>query len=310
MSKKNSDEYFTAQQWLDLTGIDAVSIGMIDKLSSVPVEDWRNWYANVAFHCQQKAEKLIKALSVAYGVNPEPEHDFGILTQPLRDKIEFSHDVDMALSSLQRYETLPRYGGSWIPDETTARKACEHLNVVSIFVKELLKGRNLDITAEIQAQHFRMDTKNMKCLALNAMKIIDPTSKEAASHAEHFFSSIVGMASDVRRISRNTGIPEYLINSIKRFVFIETHDFKDGSRKFPPRFDVAQTWERLTFFPYEIKPHDLSFLRHMAWENAYVHANGQSMENARINANRRFNYDKQSIEYYKSLRNTGRTLSD
>jgi len=110
---KQKEDRFTAQEWLNLTKIDSVSIDMMDKVQECPFEEWEAWYSNIAFHCQQKAEKIVKALSVAYGINPQKTHDFGILTAPIRPLVAFSEDIDFSLAMLQKYETLPRYGGGW-----------------------------------------------------------------------------------------------------------------------------------------------------------------------------------------------------
>jgi HEPN domain-containing protein len=71
--------------------------------------------AYACFHCQQAAEKLLKACLVAMGAEPPRVHDLEALLR-LVEQAGCRLDVDRdAISDLAQYAVAPRYPG--FPDE-------------------------------------------------------------------------------------------------------------------------------------------------------------------------------------------------
>lgn len=141
-------------------------------------------------------------------------------------------------------------------------------------------------------------------------KITTPDSIEALSFAGRAYQILRNMRSDIKGIANNTGLSLEAVALAKRYIFLDEHDIPGGRRRFDPSFSIAQSWIRLAFFGKSIKPHDLLLIRRTLLEYEHVCIEGKPVDKGRRIANRKYPYDKQSREYYKSLRNTGKTLSD
>ena len=63
----------------------------------------------ICFHCQQAAEKLLKALLVAVAVKPPRTHDLEELAALLAPPAPPSADVEDALTYLTEFAVIPRY---------------------------------------------------------------------------------------------------------------------------------------------------------------------------------------------------------
>lgn len=63
----------------------------------------------VAFHCQQAAEKYLKALLVAVGVEPPRTHDLGVLRELASDKFPEIADLQEACEYLTPLAVQTRY---------------------------------------------------------------------------------------------------------------------------------------------------------------------------------------------------------
>ncbi|MBK1841283.1 HEPN domain-containing protein [Azospirillum sp. YIM B02556] len=81
--------------------------------------------AGAAFHCQQAAEKLIKAVLVAAGINPPRSHDL----RSLIERLPADHGLREALLPLQRFTEFAvayRYPTAQLfddpPDDPTAEE--------------------------------------------------------------------------------------------------------------------------------------------------------------------------------------------
>lgn len=79
------------QEWLRLARLD---LGMAKDLFRIKAE----YYPGVAYHCQQCAEKSIKALLVHFGKRPEKTHDIEALNKvslSINEKFNFSKAVKL-----------------------------------------------------------------------------------------------------------------------------------------------------------------------------------------------------------------------
>lgn len=79
-----------------------------------------------AYHCQQAAEKLVKAVLVSAGVHPPKSHDIGILLDRLGD----AHPLHGPLTPLARltpYAWLFRYPSAVPADDTVGPPEAEEV---------------------------------------------------------------------------------------------------------------------------------------------------------------------------------------
>ncbi len=129
---------------------------------------------------------------------------------------------------------------------------------------------------------------------------LDRYSSIAQEHANRYYKSVESMKTDCKRISENTGLSENIIQSVKRYVFIEVHELSDGiCEKFYPNYEMAQSWQRL-IDGKNIQPHDLTMIRHELLEMEYV-KQGMTQADAHMQASEKYNYSKESEGYYDNL---------
>lgn len=130
--------------------------------------------------------------------------------------------------------------------------------------------------------------------------ISDPLSKRATIHAKMYYEEIRKNHADVKRIAANTGFTSDQIMLIKNYLFFDLHELYDGVRRFDVSFEIAESWRRLAFDPKNIKPHDITLLNHKLMELKLV-SEGVSQDEAHIITSRKYNYSKESFDYYQSL---------
>lgn len=136
--------------------------------------------------------------------------------------------------------------------------------------------------------------------AVSGGRITNPYGKAATAHAERYYGLVRSMKTDISRIAKNTGFPEEDIQRIKNFIFLEKHDLGRAQPEyFAPDFAMAQSWQRL--IDGKAKPHDLTLLRHETLENKLMDT-GMSQSEAHIQASKKYNYTKESDDYYGALK--------
>ena len=130
--------------------------------------------------------------------------------------------------------------------------------------------------------------------------ITDPLSKRATEHAKLYYEEIRKNHSDVKRIAENTGFSADQIMLVKNYLFLDVHELDDGIRRFDVSFEIAESWRRLAFDPNQIKPHDLTLLNHELMELRLV-SEGIPQDEAHVITSRKYNYSRESFDYYQSL---------
>ena len=96
---------------------------------------------------------------------------------------------------------------------------------------------------------------------------LNPSSAEAARHAEVEYETIRNRTLDVRKIAENVGWDIALILKIKNYLFYDKHEIEGEFRRFDPSFEIAQSWTRLSGDdPAKILPHDMDLLKHELYE--------------------------------------------
>jgi len=108
-----------ARQWLAKARNDLLNADNNLRSESIP-------YDTVCFHCQQAAEKLLKAYLIAKGVQPSFTHDLLLL---LEEVLPHSPNAEMLrddLASLMPYAVAVRYPGDFfMPTHEDALEARE-----------------------------------------------------------------------------------------------------------------------------------------------------------------------------------------
>lgn len=97
-------------------------------------------FDTVCFHCQQSAEKYLKALLIHYETEFPRTHDLVVLCNLLRNSgcVPFSVEE---LHPLNRYSIEARYPGVWEPvDEEDAVAALKIARQIRTAARGLLKG--------------------------------------------------------------------------------------------------------------------------------------------------------------------------
>lgn len=128
----------------------------------------------------------------------------------------------------------------------------------------------------------------------------NPYGKAATKHAEQYYEFVRSIDTDCARIASNTGMDQKTIETIKQYLFMDSHDLGGEIRRFDSDYMIAQSWQRL-IDGKNILPHDMTLLRHEELESALVRS-GQSQLDAHIAASKKFNYGKEATEYYASLK--------
>ncbi len=128
----------------------------------------------------------------------------------------------------------------------------------------------------------------------------DPYGAAAHKHADKYYDFVRSIRTDCAQIAFNTGMDIKTIEAIKQYLFMDTHNLRVGIQRFDADFMIAQSWQRL-MDGKRILPHDLTLLHHEELEMAMV-KNGLSQDEAHIEASKKFNYGKEAIEYYASLK--------
>ena len=89
---------------------------------------------------------------------------------------------------------------------------------------------------------------------------------------------------------------------IKNYLFLDKHQLETEIDRFDPTFEIAESWQRLAFDFEHVKPHDITLLGHELLEMKY-YLEGYSQNDAHILASKKYDYSKESREYYESLKN-------
>ena len=129
---------------------------------------------------------------------------------------------------------------------------------------------------------------------------LNPYDKRASEHAARYYESVMKMKTDVKNIAKNTGLREEKIQEVKNFIFMEKHNLGGSEPEyFAPSYEMAQSWQRL-IDGKDIKKHDLTLLNHEIMEKDLM-KRGYSQDKAHILASKKYDYRKESDEYYAKV---------
>ena len=96
-------------------------------------------YDTVCFHCQQAAEKLLKAYLIGIGVAPPFTHDLLLLLEEILPSNQEAEKLRDSLAILNPYGVEVRYPDDWfMPTNEDVNEAWTAVNEVMILLQEAM----------------------------------------------------------------------------------------------------------------------------------------------------------------------------
>ena len=103
------------------------------------------------------------------------------------------------------------------------------------------------------------------------------------------------------KASKNGGVSEKAAKNIYEHVFVEKHIFADGTeRQFDPDYDMSESFRRI-LEGKNIKPHDITMLRHENLELNLMKKYNMVHEDAHSLAEQKYNYKKELDEFLERI---------
>lgn len=133
-----SDENISKQvlEWLRFAEMDFVTANHLDKtLYPKPMEI-------ICYHCQQCAEKYLKALIEYLGKEIEKTHDLGNLANSIEERIEVPHNVLVSCAKLTQYGVKIRYPQEFELNEKNVKSAICDMENIKTWCKEQIESRS------------------------------------------------------------------------------------------------------------------------------------------------------------------------
>ncbi|UTC78963.1 HEPN domain-containing protein [Treponema sp. OMZ 799] len=102
----------------------------------------------ICYHCRQAAEKMLKALIIAYDGELQKTHDLGLLTDELSEFVTFSENILNSVDALTPYGVKIRYPQELNIEESHVAKAISDMKTVYDFVKNKMEELKLSPPVE------------------------------------------------------------------------------------------------------------------------------------------------------------------
>ena len=182
-------------------------------------------------------------------------------------------------------------------EENNLKKLNERITIAKWDRKQAAQAR---AAAEREKTDFTEKQTSDTIKTVSGARITDQFGKAATEHAGRYYGLVRSMTTDVAKIAGLTGYSEAEIRRIKNYVFVDEHDLGDGTpRRFDPSFAMAQSWQRL--IDGRPEPHDMTLIYHEVMELHLVE-NGMSQDEAHIITTRKYDYQRESDDYYAALK--------
>lgn len=182
-------------------------------------------------------------------------------------------------------------------EENDLKKLNERITIAKWDRKQAAKARG---AAKKYKTDFTTQKNSATIKMVSGARITDQFGDAATEHAERYYGLVRSMTTDVSKVSKITGYSEADIQKVKDYVFIDKHNLGDGEpRRFDPSFAMAQSWQRLVDGHPE--PHDITMIQHEVMERQLVES-GLSQYDAHIITTMKYNYTKESDDYYAALK--------
>jgi HEPN domain-containing protein len=119
-------------EWIDFSQMDLLTAQhLLKTMYPKPLEI-------ICYHCQQSAEKMIKALLLAQGETVPRIHDLGLLIEVLVESLDPPADILDACDNLTPYGVKARYPQEMFLEEKHAQKALEDAEKISTWCRKYL----------------------------------------------------------------------------------------------------------------------------------------------------------------------------
>lgn len=131
----------------------------------------------------------------------------------------------------------------------------------------------------------------------------DPFGRKREKHASVFYDEVRNRKSSyvVNHIAKNGCISEKSAKNIYEHVFINEHKFSDGTvRRFDADYDMAESFRRI-LDGKDIKPHDITMLRHENLELNLMKKYNMTYDVAHNLAESKYNYKKELDEFLERI---------
>ena len=120
------------KEWLEYAERDVGSANFLLNMRPIPMEI-------ICFHCQQCAEKALKAVLVEHDIEPPKTHDLRQLCQMCVDIQPVFKGFTVPLKELSAYGVVPRYPNGPEIDEKRMNAALKESQRILDFVLSVLK---------------------------------------------------------------------------------------------------------------------------------------------------------------------------
>ena len=103
----------------------------------------------ICYHCQQAAEKFLKATVIAFDEEVEKTHDLSKLLNVLEKFVDISVDMRQLAVLLTQFATKTRYPDTVSVDEDTTKLAISQAEKVKIWAEKIIADKSKDDTSDI-----------------------------------------------------------------------------------------------------------------------------------------------------------------
>lgn len=122
-------------EWLRFSNMDLDSAKyLLENMHPAPLEV-------ICYHCQQAAEKFIKAVIISFDIEIEKTHDLVRLINILRKSTEIPEIIVDSAEMLTQFATKSRYPQSFSVDERQTRNAILHAERIKIWAEQLISQK-------------------------------------------------------------------------------------------------------------------------------------------------------------------------
>lgn len=121
------------KEWIRYADMDVISANHLNEIQyPKPMEI-------ICYHCQQAAEKMLKALILAYDGELQKTHDLSLLADELSECVTFSENILNSADALTPYAVKIRYPQELNIEEYHVAKALSDMKTIYDFVSNKIK---------------------------------------------------------------------------------------------------------------------------------------------------------------------------
>lgn len=183
-------------------------------------------------------------------------------------------------------------------EENGLQKQSDRLKVAGFKRAQAAKANGRAIAYE----HWKQTSPKQAGATTGALNDVnDPMGERRDLHAQMYYEEIKGRNKDtvIDIMAKNTGFERRTMKSVYEHVFENEHLFRDGKIKmFSPDYDMAQSFQRI-LDGKNIKPHDITLLRHERLEYLLMKKYNMVYEDAHELTDTKYNYVQELNEFLR-----------